>query len=56
MVDPTAQGERLQIAPVMKQLAGCWKFGSYGYVEMWVLEEQWKEEEEEEEERGRSEL
>lgn len=38
----------MQIALVMKQLAAGWRFGGYGYVEMWVLEEKWKEEEEEE--------
>lgn len=32
----------------MKRAAG-WRFGGYGSVEMWVLEEKWKEEEKKEE-------
>lgn len=56
MVDPSAQEEQLPTAPVVKHLAAGWRLKGYGYVEIWVLEEKWKEEEEEEEEGGRSEL
>lgn len=55
MVEPSAQAKQLPTVSVVKLLAAGWRFRGYGYVQMWVLEEKWKEEEEEEE-GGQSEL
>lgn len=42
MVNTFARGEQLQMRLVMNQLAAGWRFGCFGYVEMWFLKEKWK--------------